>query len=144
MIGAEIGVFLSTVRRAHLNIVTAEYIGLADRIQPPVAQTRAVLASRDPVALDYHSAKYILYPNSRIPFHNPDEPESPTRQYIKACSDHGGGMFDERRVQLVSYDIKNAHLQTDAEATVIGKKEWMGHPKGLGKYMLMRYGSFLF
>ena len=93
MIGSEVGTFLSSIRRAAVNIVTAEWIGLADRVHPPVAKTKAVLASRDPVALDYHSAKYLLYPNSKISFHDPDAPNSPTHQYLKACSDHGGGIL---------------------------------------------------
>ena len=71
MIGAEVGVFLRTIRKADLNIVTAEWIGLADRIDPPVVRTRTILASTDPVALDYHSAKYVLYPNSLITFSRP-------------------------------------------------------------------------
>ena len=143
MIGAEIGVFLSTVRKADLHVVTADWIGLADRIEPPVARTRAVLASTDPVALDYHSAKYLLHANSGIRFHNPDAFDSPTHQYIKACADHGGGIFDERKVKLVSYDHKSKRMQSDDEAAVIGDKEWGSDPKALGKYLLMRYGAFL-
>jgi hypothetical protein len=77
MIGAEIGVFLNSIRKADLNITTAEWVGLASRTATPVARTRAVLACEDPVALDYHATKYILFPNSKIAFHNPDNPESP-------------------------------------------------------------------
>ncbi len=143
MIGAEIGVFFEAIRRPDLNIVTAEWIGLADRIKPPVARTRAVLASTDPVALDFHSAKYLLHPNSRIPFHDPESPDSPTYQYIKACADQGGGEFDERRVNMVSYDHRVKGLQTDEEAAVFAEKEWGAHVRTIGKYLLMRYGSFL-
>jgi hypothetical protein len=143
MIGAEIGVFLSTIRKAAMNIVTAEWIGLADRLEPPVARTRAVLASTDPVALDFHSAKYVLYPNSMIRFHDPEPSDSPAHQYIKACSDHGGGVFDERHVALVSYDNEADRMQDDHEAAVIGKKIWGNDYKAIGKYLLMRYGAFL-
>jgi hypothetical protein len=143
MIGAEIGVFLNTIRKADLHVVTAEWIGLADRIEPPLARTRAVLASTDPVALDFHSAKYLLYANSGLRFHNPEALDSPTHQYIKACGDHGGGIFDESKVALVSYDHKFKRLQRDDEAAIVGEKKWGTNPKALGKYMLMRYGAFL-
>jgi hypothetical protein len=73
MLGAEVGVFMNAIRRADLNITTAEWTGLASRVDPPAARTRAVLASSDPVALDYHAFKYVLYPNSGIKVHNPDE-----------------------------------------------------------------------
>jgi hypothetical protein len=143
MIGAAIAVFFNTVRKADLHIVTADFIGLSDRIEPPVARTRAVLASTDPVALDYHSAKYILHPNSGIRFHDPEAYDSPTHQYIKACADHGGGIFDEHRVSLVSYDYRTRRMQRDDEAAIIGEKEWGRDAKAIGKYLLMRYGAFL-
>jgi len=143
MIGAQIAVFLNTIRKADLHLVTADWIGLADRIEPPVARTRAMLASTDPVALDYHSAKYLLYANSGIRFHDPDAPESPTHQYIKSCAVHGGGIFDESKVAMVSYDYKTGRMQRNEEATVIGEKEWGTDLKALGKYLLMRYGAFL-
>lgn len=143
MIGAEIGVFFNTIRKADLHVVTAEWIGLADRIEPPVARTRAVMASTDPVALDYHSAKYLLHANSGIRFHDPEALDSPAHQYIKACAQHGGGIFDESKVALVSYNHKTKRLQGAGEAAIIGEKEWGTNPKALGKYMLMRYGAFL-
>ena len=143
MIGAEIGVFLQKIRRADLNIATAEWVGLGSRVELPVARTRAVLASTDPVALDFHSAKYLLHANSRIPFHDPENPESPTHQYIKACAEQGGGEFDERRVKMVSYDHGAKRMQTDEEAAVIAQKEWGRHGRTIGKYLLMRYGAFL-
>ena len=97
MIGAEIAVFMKTICKADLNIITAEWIGLSTRTDEPVARTRAVLACPDPVALDYHSAKYILYPNSGIKYHSPDLEQSPVHQYLKACAKHNGGEFDESK-----------------------------------------------
>jgi hypothetical protein len=40
-------------RKADLNIISAEWTGLSSRTDPPIARTQAVLASIDPVALDY-------------------------------------------------------------------------------------------
>jgi len=143
MIGAEIGMFLNTIRRADLNITTAEWIGPSSRTDPPVVQTKAILAGADPVALDYHSTKYILYPNSKISLHDPDSPASPMHQYLKACADHSGGEFDERKVAVTSYDFKTGRMQNDDELVVIGEREWGRNPKAILKYLVLRYGSFL-
>jgi hypothetical protein len=141
MIGAEIGVYLNTIRKADLNIVTADWVGLVSRTEEPVARTRTVMACIDPVALDYHSSKYVLYANSRVMHHNPDDKNSPTHQYLKACADHGGGEFDERKVAVKSYDFKTGRMQNDDELVVIGEKEWGRNPKAILKYLVLRYGG---
>ncbi len=143
MIGAQIGVFLNTVRRADLNITTAQWIGLSSRTDPPVAQTKAVIACTDPVALDYHCTRYLLHPNSQIRFHDPDRPGGALHQYLQACAEHGGGVFDERRVAVKSFDFKSGRLQTDDELVVVGEKQWGRDPKALAKYLVLRYGAFL-
>lgn len=142
MIGAEIAVFMDTIRRADLNITSAEWVGLVSRTETPVARTSAMLACKDPVALDYHATKYILYPNSRISVHNPDNKEGPLFQYLFKCAELGGGEFDETKVAVKSYDFKNKRLQTDDELTVIGEKEWGRNPKMLLKYIFLRTGLF--
>jgi hypothetical protein len=118
-------------------------VGLASRTEPPVARTRAVLASTDPVALDFHSSKYVLYPNSGIAYHNPEDPGRPTFQYLKACAEHGGGIFDEGRVAVKSFDLKAGRLQADHELVVVGERQWGKDPKSVLKYFLFRYGSAL-
>jgi hypothetical protein len=139
MIGAEIGVFLNTIRNADLNITTAEWIGLASRTEPPVARTKAVLASTDPVALDFHSTKYLLYPNSKIPVHNPDDTQRPMNQYLLKCSEKGGGVFDEKHVTVKSYDFKTKGFQGDDDLVVIGEKTWGRDIKMLMKYGVLRF-----
>jgi hypothetical protein len=141
MIGAEIGAYLNAVRKADLNIVTAEWVGLASRTDLPAARTRAVLACTDPVALDFHSAKYVLYPNSGVRFHNPENPESPTHQYLKACAEHGGGFFDEGKVAVKSFDVRAGRLQSDDELVIAGDRQWGTDPKAILKFLLFRYGS---
>jgi hypothetical protein len=143
MIGAEIGVFMNTIRKADLNITTAEWVGMASRTDPPIARIRAVLASTDPVALDYHATKYLLCPNSKIPVHNPDDPKRPLHQYLVKCSEKGGGVFDESHVAIKSFDVVQHRFQDDDELMVVGKKEWGRNPKMILKYLLLRYGAFL-
>jgi hypothetical protein len=82
LFGGEIAVFMNTIHKADLNITTAEWIGLASRIKLPAARTRTILACKDSVALDYHSSKYLLHPNSKCSIHNPDDPESFLHQYL--------------------------------------------------------------
>jgi hypothetical protein len=142
MLGAEIAVFMNTVRKADLNITTGEWVGLASRTDPPVAHTRAVLASTDPVALDYHATKYLLYPNSRASIHNPDDENSPLHQYLVKCTEYGGGIFDERYVGVKSYDFRKKTLQHNDELVVIDEKEWGTNPKMILKYLYLRYFEF--
>jgi hypothetical protein len=139
MIGAEIGVFWKTVRKADLNITTAEWVGLASRTDPPVAHTRAVLASTDAVALDYHAFKYILHPNSGVPVHDPDSPKSPVHQYLRKCVETGGGEFDDGQVNVESYDFRANRLQRDDELMIRAEKEWGGNLKTILKYQALRY-----
>jgi hypothetical protein len=140
MIGAEIGVFMGKIRKADLNITTAEWVGLASRTDPPVARTRAVLASTDPVALDYHATKYVLYPNSRARIHNPDDTKSPLREYLMKCAEEGGGIFDEKHVEINSYDFEKRGMQRDSDLVVVGEKEWGTIPRNILKYILLRCG----
>lgn len=143
MLGKEIGTFMKTIRKADLNITTAEWVGLASRSEPPVAHTRAVMACTDPVAIDYHAAKYLLYPNSRISLHNPDDKRGPLRAYLQKCAEHGGGILDERYVAVKSYDFRTRTFQDDAGLVVIGERQWGSDPKTLLKYILLRYWPWL-
>lgn len=139
MLGAEIAMFMKTIRKADLNITTAEWIGLSSRIDAPIVQTRAVLASADPVALDYHSAKYLLYPNSKISVHNPDNKKSPVYQYLMKCAGSDGGVFDERLVKVISYDFKAKSFQKDDDLVILGARRWGSNPKAVMKYLVLRY-----
>jgi hypothetical protein len=139
MIGAEIGFFMNTIRKADLNITTAEWIGLSSRTDLPAAQTQAVIASEDPVALDYHTTKYLLYPNSKIEFHNPDKDNGPLNHYLKKCADIGDWVFDESKVEIRSWDFKEKRLQDDDELVVMGERYWGSNLKALTKYAIMRW-----
>jgi hypothetical protein len=108
------------------------------RIDPPVARTRAVLASTDPVALDYHSGKYLLFPNSKLAVHDPDNLKSPLRQYLAACAEKSGCVFDESRVKIVSYDIGTKRFQSDG-FVLYGEMDWGQEPKSLLKYIYLRF-----
>jgi type III secretory pathway component EscR len=89
------------------------------------------------VALDYHATRYLLYPNSKLTIHNPDD-ESPLRQYLVKCAEAEAGIFDERHVKVESYDFKKRSLQKDDELIIIGEKTWGTNPKALLKYLVLR------
>ncbi|RJP92380.1 MAG: DUF362 domain-containing protein [Desulfobacteraceae bacterium] len=141
MIGAEIGIFMNSIRKANFNITTAEWIGLVSRTETPVARTRAVMACTDPVALDYHAAKYILFPNSKIPVHDPDNKNGPLYQYLKKCAEYGGGILNEEDVEIQSFDFKDNHLQKHDGLIVKGDINWGNNPKMLTKYIVLRCAS---
>lgn len=138
MLGKAIGTFMATVRRADFNITTAEWVGLSSRVETPVARTRTVLASTDPVALDYHSAKYVLYPNSGISAHDPDNIRSPLRQYLERCAETAGGMLDETHVAVISFDHRKGDAQEDSERGIRGEKVWGSDASSIIKYVLLR------
>jgi len=138
MIGAEIGTFMNSIRKADLNITSAEWIGLCSRIDTPVAHTRTIIASTDPVALDYHASKYILFPNSKLPIHNPDNKHHPAYQYLKKCAENNGGIFDEQFVKVESFDFNTKSFQKDNERVIIGEKIWGTNIKQLLKYLILR------
>lgn len=144
MIGAEIGLFMDTIRKADLNIMTAEWIGLVSRTELPAAQTRAVLACADPVALDFHAAKYLLHPNSRLTIHDPENPHGPLYQDLIQCSRRNGGILDEERVTVRSYNCEKRALQTGKERPVKSRIRWGLNPKMLAKYLFLRLRKFTF
>jgi hypothetical protein len=136
--GSEVAMFMNTVRKADLNIIAAEWVGLASRTEPPVSHTRTVLISSDPVALDYHATKYLLYSNSNIAIHNPDNEEGPLRHYLIKCAENGGGIFDETQVEVKSFNLKTDSYQTDDNLAVIGETTWGSDLKTLYKYLKFR------
>lgn len=139
IMGIEVALFMNTIRKADLNFIAAEWVGLASRTELPVAHTRTVLISDDPVALDYHVTKYLLYPNSNISIHNPDNEQSPLRHYLIKCAESGGGIFDETQVEVKSYDFKTNSFQTDDNLAVIGEITWGSDLKTLYKYLKFRF-----
>ena len=138
MLGLEIGMFLNTIRKPALNLTTAEWIGLSTRTEPPIAHTRAVCVCSDPVALDYHTSKYLLYPNSHLQIHNPDNTNSPLYHDLQKCSEQSGCIFDEQYVDIQSFDHSTGRLQKDNDLFVIGEKTWGYDIKSLFKYCVTR------
>lgn len=107
-LGGAVGHFMKTIRSADLNIITAEYAGYEGRRKMP-AHTKTVLASTDPVALDYYAGKYVLYPlgGKKAEDNNPDNPHGTFRKYLDLCQKQGIGTLNERDMILHKFHFKN-------------------------------------
>jgi len=74
-LGETCGKMMASVRAPALNILDAIWVSHRSLLGYPVDTTfraNQILASQDPVALDYWAAKYILYPLDNNPRHHPD------------------------------------------------------------------------
>lgn len=103
-----IAYFIKTIRKADLNIVTAEWVGWGHRTDTTKAtRVRTVLASKDPAALDYYGAKYLVYPLSKNKeYHDPDNTNSPIRKFLDlALETLNEGTTDESRMKVQVHEF---------------------------------------
>jgi uncharacterized protein (DUF362 family) len=73
-LGETCGKMIVSVRTPVLNIIDATWVSYSSITGYPASTTfraNQILASQDPVALDYRAAKYILYPVDNNPRHDP-------------------------------------------------------------------------
>lgn len=107
-----IGLFMKTIRKADLNIVTAEWVGYGHRTDTSLAaRKRTILASTDPVALDYYGAKYLVLPlgGPNVIYHDPDDSDSPISKFLKLTVETmGEGNLDESRTAVHIHDFMEA------------------------------------
>lgn len=109
--GGALGMFMNSIRRPDLNIITAEWVGWGSRIDPAQAtRARTVLASTDPVALDYWATKYVLYPctpegHPEKEYHHPDNDFTHLWKYLHTCNDEGIGTLNENEMQVSEFDF---------------------------------------
>jgi uncharacterized protein (DUF362 family) len=76
-LGETCGKMIASVRAPVLNLIDALWVSHSSLTGYPANTTfraNQILASQDPVALDYWAAKYILYPLDNNPRHHPDFP----------------------------------------------------------------------
>jgi uncharacterized protein (DUF362 family) len=74
-LGETCGKMMVSVRTPVLNVIDAIWVSHSSLTGYPVSTTfrsNEILASQDPVALDYWAAKYILYPINNNSRHHPD------------------------------------------------------------------------
>ena len=106
--GGALGHFMKTIRKADLNIVTAEWAGWGSRTDVSKAtRAKTILLSRDPIAIDYYGAKYLVYPLShKKEYHDPDNLKSSVRKFLNLALDAlGEGTLDEETMKVHQYDF---------------------------------------
>jgi len=110
-LGETCGKMMVSVRTPVLNILDAIWVSYSSLSGYPVSTTRRtnhILASQDPVALDYWGAKYVIYPIDHNPHHHPDYPGiSRWLSDAEAMINGRGGLFDPQAgimVDLVTKD----------------------------------------
>ena len=104
---------MKNVRMPDLHIIASEFVGWGGRKDPGKAfHSNSVLASKDPVALDYIAAKYILLPNTPrdakekngVPLtelHDPDNEDGRFRKFLEETQRQGVGTLDENKIEVI-------------------------------------------
>jgi len=103
--------FMKTIRKADLNIVTAEWLGWGHRTDVKRATLmRTILASTDPIALDYYGAKYLMFPLSKnSEYHDPDDINSSVRKFLDfALETYEEGTLAESQMSIKKFDFRDA------------------------------------
>ncbi len=98
-LGETCGKMFVSVHTPVLNIMDAIWVSHRSRDGYPASMTHradTIVASQDPVALDYWSAKYVLYPIDNNERHHPDSPGIDS--WLTAARDLivGRGGFDQK------------------------------------------------
>ena len=108
--GGVLGKFMKTIRSADLNIITAINIGWGSRTDTAMAaNTNTVLASTDPVALDYWAAANVLLPatkkagaaESYIELNDPNIEDGPMRKFLEECRRELGGTIEPELISII-------------------------------------------
>jgi len=110
-----IGHFIRTIRKADLNIVTAEWVGWGSRTDTTKAtRIRTILASTDPIALDFYASKYLVYPlTQNMNYHDPDNPKSSVRRFLDLAHKSAlTGTLNEGDILVHAYDFEMGNTKT--------------------------------
>ncbi len=108
--GGVLGAFMREIRRADMNIITAVRVGWGSRVNTAKAfKANTVLASTDPVALDYWAAANILLPGTKaaqapaeyVELNDPDIEDGPLRMFLEECRRELGGTLDPELINVV-------------------------------------------
>lgn len=113
--GNVIGSFMREVRMADLNIITANWVGYESRTDTSKSgHPKAILASRDPVALDFIAGREVLSPLTREK--EPDnrwlnkindvtDKNGPFHKFLAACHQEGIGNIEPKRINVMAAPV---------------------------------------
>jgi uncharacterized protein (DUF362 family) len=104
--GGALGKFMTSIRMPDLNIITAEWVGWGSRTdKSKSAHTKSVVASSDPVALDYIAARDVLLSatpkeqSSYRQLNNPGNTDGPFFKFLSECYYQGVGNLDQNKIK---------------------------------------------
>jgi hypothetical protein len=113
------GEMIALVRAPVLNVLDSIWISLGHHCGYPASNTsrlNRLLASVDPVALDYWASKYIFYPITGDPNDHPDHPEGYTDSNLDMHLNQARDVINEHggiNGQSVTRDEREMHLFVD-------------------------------
>ena len=112
--GGALGCLMQYVKFPDLNIIAADLVGWGDRKKLDRAfRPKAILASTDPVALDYIAAKEILLPGTPSDekeesgkkykdLNNPDNPQGMFKKFLRETHKQGIGNINPERIRVTA------------------------------------------
>lgn len=112
--GTVLGRFMKDIRKADLNIITAHWVGYGSRTRVELSgYPKAILASKDPVALDFVASNEILLPLTRQETKDPyllrlndsSIQDGPLCRFLAACHEQGIGNLDAQKIRVMRCDI---------------------------------------
>jgi len=107
--GGVLGRFMKKIRRADLNIITAVRVGWGSRIAPRMASSaEAIIASTDPVALDFWAASNILTAAALeagaddyyVRLNDPRREDNVFRYFLEECRRELGGTINPDMIKV--------------------------------------------
>lgn len=120
-LGETCGKMVVSVRAPVLNIMDCIWVSHKSLAGYPASTTfraNRIVASQDPVALDYWAAKYILYPIDNNPSHHPDNPTiSGWLTSAQNMINDRGGIYDPQSGILQQQVTKNEEWMRVYSAT---------------------------
>ena len=111
--GGALGYFIANVRAPDLNVIAAELVGWGDRKNLAKAfRPKAILASVDPVALDYIAARDILLPGTPEDareesgvlirrLNDPDNVDGPFHRFLLETHRQGIGNVNPENINVI-------------------------------------------
>ena len=106
--GSALGKFMASIRIPDLNIITAEWVGWGSRTDVSKSvYPRTILASRDPVAIDYVAARDILLevtPNTQRKYRQLNDPTletGPFNKFLISCNNEKIGNLDPTKIKTL-------------------------------------------
>jgi hypothetical protein len=109
--GGVLGSFMQKIRKADLNIITAINVGWGSRTDTSKSfAANTILASIDPVALDYYATEKLLVPASKqsdapqsiIDLNNPRNEAGPLNRFLEECRRETGGTADLSKLDIIA------------------------------------------